>query len=58
VKITKIAILESYEKRNAILLAYLRFAESVNDAKGSSEKEKFIGGDEAKGVLDVIMSYV
>ena len=35
VKVIKIALLDSYVKRSPVLLAYLRFSESVNSASGS-----------------------
>jgi len=40
VKVIKIALLESYEKRSPVLLAYPRFSEKVNSSKGS-EVRKF-----------------
>ena len=40
VKVIKIALLDSYEKRSPVLLAYLRFSEAVNSANGS-EVRKF-----------------
>ena len=40
VKVTKIALLEDYEKRFPVLLAYLHFSEKVNTSSGS-EVRKF-----------------
>jgi len=40
VKVIKIALLDSYEKRSLVLLAYLRFSDAVNSASGS-EVQKF-----------------
>ena len=35
VKVIKIALIDSYEKRSPVLLAYLRFSEKVNSFSGS-----------------------
>jgi len=35
VKVIKIALLESYERRSPVLLAYLRFSEFVNNFEGT-----------------------
>jgi len=40
IKVTKIALLDSYSWRSPVLLAYLRFSEKVNSSKGS-EVRKF-----------------
>jgi len=40
VKVIKIALLESYERRDAVLLAYLRFSDAVHNGDGLSVKER------------------
>jgi len=82
VNLIKIAFLESHEKRFVVLLAFVRFTESVNESKELKEFKKFeaaknvykdaadgkwagdlmqcalIGGDGAKGVLGVMLSFL
>ena len=72
-KVFKIALLDSYERRSPVLLAYLRFSDAVHKSEEVEEVNKFekartkfaggllqcglIGGG-PKGVLGEILSYV
>jgi len=66
-KVIKIALRDYSERRFAVLLAYLRFSDSVNTSSGSEVRKfekahsayatKFAGGG-PKGVLGEILSYV
>jgi len=41
VKVIKIALLDSYVKRSPVLLAYLRFSETVHESLETDEVDKF-----------------